>query len=300
MKDLIIIGAGPAGMTAAIYAARKKLDFTIVSINVGGQMAWSGSIENYPAYHFIVGPELAKKFEDHMEEYKIDFKEGLDIKKVEKNGADFKVITSTGEEMQARTIIVASGKKPRLLGVPGEGKFNRKGIAYCATCDGPLFTGKEVAVVGGGNSGLDAVLQMIRLCPKVYLIEAGPELKGDKILQEKVKASDKVEILINTKVKEAFGDKFLDGIKVDTAGKERALAVKGVFVEIGLLPNSDIIDFVKKNEHNEIIINCACETSVPGLFAAGDVSSVPDKQIVIASGEGAKAALSAFSYVLRH
>ena len=300
MKDLIIIGAGPAGITAAVYAARKKLDFSVVTMDVGGQAALSGDIENYTGYQFVTGPELAMKFREHLEKFDFDLKEGMGVVKVEKDGSSFIVKISGGKSLSARTVIIASGKRPRMLNIPGETEFKNKGVTYCATCDGPLFVGKDVAVIGGGNSALDAVLQMKKISPKVYLINISDELSGDPVMREKVQAAENVEILNKTKTFEILGDKFVKAIKVETEGKVRELPVKGIFVEIGLIPNSDVIDFVKKNKYGEVLINCATETSIPGVFAAGDVTNVPEKQIIIAAGEGSKAALAAFKYLSMH
>lgn len=300
MKDLIIIGGGPAGITAAVYAARKQLDFSVVTKDIGGQAAWSGDIENYTGYQFISGPELAQKFKEHLQKYPFDLQEGVEVSKVEKEGANFRVLAKDGKSLSAKTIIIASGKRPRMMNVPGETEFKNRGVTYCATCDGPLFAGKDVAVVGGGNSGLDASLQMMKIANKVYLINITEKLTGDPVMQRKIKASAKVEILLRTKIKKIQGDKFVKGLVIETQEKERKIPVQGIFVEIGLIPNSDIIDFVEKNEKKEIMINCAAETSVPGIFAAGDVSSVPAKQIITAAGDGAKALLSAFRYLSTH
>ena len=300
MKELIIIGGGPAGITAAIYAARKGLDFSLVTMDIGGQAAWSGDIENFTGYQFIPGPELAMKFREHLEKYKFDLREGVEVTKAEQISSEFKVTLANGESLESKTLIIASGKKSRLLNVPGEAKFKGKGLAYCATCDAPLFAGKNTAVIGSGNSGLDAVLSLMKICPQVYLVSQTKDLAGDAIMQEKVKAAKNVDILYNTKVTEVFGQQFVQGIKVEQDGEVRDLAVSGVFVEIGLVPNSNFIDFVKKNEKNEIEIDCAAKTSVEGVFAAGDVTRVPAKQIVVAAGDGAKATLSAFDYLSRH
>jgi thioredoxin-disulfide reductase len=300
LKDLIIIGAGPGGITAAVYAARKKLDFAVITKDIGGQTARSGDIENYTGYQFITGPDLAQKFREHLQNFKFDLLEGVEVIRVEKGDNFFSVETSDGKKLTARTLIIASGKRPRYLQVPGEDKYKNRGVSYCATCDGPLFADKVVAVIGGRNSALDAVLQMIRIASKVYMINITEKLEGDPVMREKVMSSSKVEIFNKSKVLEIRGEKFVSGIKIEIDGKVRELEVEGVFVEIGLVPNSDFIDFVDKNQKGEIIINCAAETSVPGLFAAGDVSSVPEKQIVIAAGEGAKTALAAFSYLSKH
>ncbi len=300
MKDLIIVGAGPAGITAAVYAARKMLDFSVITKDIGGQTVWSGEIENYTGYQFISGPDLAQKFRQHLERHKFDLREGVEVAKVEQETSNFKIQTSKGDALTARTVIVASGKRPRMLNVPGEVEFKNRGVTYCATCDGPLFAGKDVAVIGGGNSALDAALQMMKIAARVYLVNIGDELTGDPVMQKKVKGSSKVEILNRTRTLEFKGGKFVKGMRIEVAGKEHELKVEGVFVEVGLIPNSEFIDFVKKNQLGEIMVNCAAETSVPGVFAAGDVTDVPEKQIIIAAGDGAKTSLSAFRYLSTH
>lgn len=300
IKDLIIIGAGPAGITAAVYAARKKLNFSVLTKDIGGQAAWSGDIENYTGYQFITGPDLALKFKEHLEKFEFDLQEGIGVNKIERNNQLFDVITSRSERFSTKTVVVASGKSPRFLNVPGEIEYKNRGITYCATCDGPIFSNKVVAVIGGGNSALDAALQMIRIASRVYLINITDKLTGDPAMQEKIIAAKNVEILNNTKVLEIYGGKFVRGMKVETMGKVREIQLEGVFVEIGSVPNSDIIDFVDKNQFQEIVVNCTNETSVPGVFAAGDVTNVPEKQIIVAAGEGAKATLAAFRYLSTH
>jgi len=299
-KDLIIIGGGPAGITAAVYAARKKLNFSVLTKDIGGQAAWSGDIENYTGYQFITGPDLALKFKEHLEKFQFDLKEGVEVSKVERNNQFFDVITSGSERFSARTLILASGKRPRFLNVPGESEYKNRGVTYCATCDGPIFSNKIVAVIGGGNSALDAALQMIRIASRVYLINITDKLTGDPVMQEKLAAAKNIEILNNTRISEIYGSKFVEGIKIDTLGKSRDIKLQGIFVEIGLIPNSDLIDFVAKNQLGEIIVSCANETNIPGVFAAGDVTNVPEKQIIVAAGEGAKATLTAFRYLSTH
>lgn len=296
MYDLIIIGAGPAGITAGVYAARKGISFLLISKDVGGQAAWSGDIENYTGYQFITGPELAAKFEDHMRKYNINLREGEEVLDINKVNSIIQVNTSEGV-YEAKTVIIASGKFSKELGVPGEKKFKNKGLTYCATCDGPLFAGKDVAVIGGGNSALDAVLQLVRMCRRVYVVNITPTLGGDEIMRKKVEDDPKVTIFNNSKVLAVAGDNMVTGIRIATDGNEESIAVQGIFVEIGLTPNSSFAKDIKKNQNGEIIINCYNETNIPGIFAAGDVTNVPEKQIIIAAGEGSKAALAAFKYL---
>ncbi len=296
--DLIIIGGGPAGITASVYAARKKINFIMLTNNVGGQAAWSSDVENYPGYQFITGPDLVAKFQEHMQKYGIQLKENEEVIELEKRDKIIHVKT-TKETYEAKTVIIAAGKRVKELGVPGEKEYKNKGVAYCVTCDGPLFAEKDVAVVGGGNSALDAAIQMMNIANKVYLINITDVFMGDSIMQEKVRNNPKVTILHNTRVESITGDKFVKGINIDTQGRKETLDVKGIFIEIGLMPNSWFAKGLDKNEKNEIKVNCANETNVPGIFAAGDVTSVPEKQIVIAAGDGAKAALGAFRYLAR-
>jgi alkyl hydroperoxide reductase subunit F len=296
MYDLIIIGAGPAGITAAVYAARKKMSVIVITGDIGGQAAWSGDIENYTGYQFITGPDLVGKFEEHMRKYGIETKEGEEVVEIKKEDETVAVRTTKGA-YAAKTAIIASGKKSRQLGVPGEKEFKNRGLTYCATCDGPLFAGKDVAVIGGGNSALDATLQLVKIARRVYLITNAPGFTGDPIMLEKVRASAAVTAMVNTQIKEVIGDKMVTGIRIKKDGTEPALSVQGVFVEIGLIPNAAFAQGIDRNKGGEIKINCRNETSVPGIFAAGDVTDVPEKQIIIAAGEGAKAALMAFRYL---
>lgn len=297
--DLLILGAGPAGITAGIYAARKKMDFKIITLDIGGQASLSSDIENYTGYQFISGPELATKFQEHIQAFNIEISMPEKVIKVDRQDQFVKTTTDKGEYL-SRSVIIATGKRPRPLNVPGEEEFKGRGVTYCATCDGPLFQDKKVAVIGGGNSALDAVLQLMKICPKVYVINITENLTADPVMVEKVLSADNVEILNSTRVKKIYGDTFVKGIEVERDGKVLNLEVEGVFVEIGLIPNSEIIDIVNKNEIGEIIVDCENKTSQEGIFAAGDVTNVPEKQIIIACGEGAKACLSAFKYLSTH
>ena len=297
--DLIIIGAGPAGITASVYAARKLLDFLVISLDVGGQAAWSGDIENYTGYQFISGPELTLKFEEHMRKYGPTLKENEEVLELEKFGQIIQLKTNKGD-YQAKSVIIASGKKSKELAVIGEKEFKNRGLTYCATCDGPLFGGKDVAVIGGGNSALDATLQLIKIAKHIYVINCAQSLSGDLIMRRKVQEAGNVTILNNSSVIAVFGDKFVQGIKIKSLNQEKELAVQGVFVEIGLIPNSEFVQDVEKNSKNEIIIDARNQTNIAGIFAAGDVTDVPEKQIIIAAGEGSKAVLSVFHYLSKN
>ena len=295
--DLIIVGAGPAGITAAIYAARKKLKTLVVSKDIGGQTALSGAVENYTGYQYITGFELARKFEEHVKEFDLDFHEREEVTRIQKVDDTFRVSTDQGA-YEGKTVIIASGAKPKELRIPGEKEFKNRGVTYCATCDAPLFAGRDVAVIGGGNSAMDATLQLLSIARKIYLITVNPELEGDEIMKQKISQAKNVEVWMNTKTVEILGDSMVTAIRVVKRDEGR-LNVQGVFIEIGYTPNSEFINIVEKNELNEIKVDARCETNVPGIFAAGDVTDVPEKQIIIAAGEGSKAALAAFSYLSR-
>lgn len=294
--DLIIIGAGPAGITASVYAARKQLDILVLTGDIGGQAAWSGDIENYTGYQFITGVDLANKFEEHMKKYGITVKEKEEVVSIRKK-KDIVFVSSSRETYKAKSAIVASGKKSKELGVPGEKEFKNKGLTYCATCDGPLFGGKDVAIIGGGNSALDAALQLIKIAKKVFIINNTPQLGGDPVMRDKVIKSGNVTVINSAEVISISGSSFVENVRIKDKEGEKDLPVQGIFVEIGLLPNSIFAESLEKNESGEIKVNCHNETNAPGIFAAGDVTNVPEKQIIIAAGEGAKATLSAFKYL---
>lgn len=294
--DLIIIGGGPSGITAAVYAARKKLQFMVITKDIGGQTALSSDIENYTGYQFISGPELTQKFAEHMKQFGVEVKEGEVVKEIKKEGEIIKITTDT-DTYEAKTAIIASGKTPRLLNVPGEAEFKNRGVTYCATCDGPLFAGRDVAVIGGGNAGLDAVLQLLKIADKIYLIENQPALKADAIMVEKAHASGKVTFFTSAKVLKIEGDSQVRSITIEQNKQSKKLNVGGIFIEIGSIPSVDFAKDLKKNEWNEIVVDSRNRTNIDGIFAAGDVTDVPEKQIIIAAGEGSKALLSVFEYL---
>lgn len=299
MYDIIIIGAGPAGLTAAVYAARKQLKVLLVSRDIGGQMNWTLGIENYMGYQFVEGPELMLKFEQQVKQFPIDTLIGEDARSVKKIDNGFEVHTEEGTVKQGLSIIISTGKRPRPLNVPGEKELMGRGVSHCATCDGPFFRNLKVAVIGGGNSALEAADDLIKISEHIYLISLTP-LTADPVLIDRVKTSPKVTILTEHEILEIKGNDSTKGIIVrDINSKEiKNFDVVGVFIEIGLIPNSHIVkDIVTLNESGEIMINSANETGVAGLYAAGDVTNVPEKQIVVAAGEGAKAALQAHKYL---
>jgi alkyl hydroperoxide reductase subunit F len=296
--ELIIVGAGPAGITAGVYAARKRMYVLIITGDIGGQTSLSWDIENYLGYQFITGPELVEKFKEHLDQFEVKVKEDEKVTTIEKAGDIINIKTDKGD-YTAKTAIIASGRRPRKLGVQGEDDFKNKGITYCATCDAPLFAGMDVAVIGGGNAGLDATLQLIKIAKRIYLIEAESQLSADRIMIQKAQESGKVSVYTDTKVKRIYGEQLVQGMEIVGGEKEEDIPVGGIFVEIGSVPASEFIMGVEKNERGEIIVNCSCETNVPGIFAAGDVTDVFAKQIIVACGEGAKAAIAAFDYLNR-
>lgn len=302
MFDLLILGGSAAGITAAIYAARRKLNFKLITPDLGGEIATTQEIENYPGFAKITGVELVQKFREQLMANQAPLAEGLAAQKVEKNGEFFKVITKdfSGQTqiLEVKTVLIATGVKPRHLGAPGEEEFFHRGVTYCAVCDAPLFKNKIVAVIGGGNSALGSALMLAEIAAKIYLLNVDPGLKGETVLIEKVEKNPKIEIFSSAVVEEILGDKIVTGLKFkDKNGESKTLEVKGVFIHIGWTPNADFIDFVKKNEKGEIIADRAGITSAPGIFAAGDVTDTPYKQIVIAAGMGAAAALSVVEYL---
>lgn len=299
MFDLIIIGGSAAATSAGIYAARRGLNFKIITKDFGGEVATSGEIGNWPGINQTDGITLAGQFKDHLKFYKVEPEEGVEVEKVEKKeDGTFLIKTKTGQDYSAKTVIVATGVHPKELNVPGEREFRNKGVSYCTVCDGPLFAGKAVAVIGGGNSALESGLMMVDISTKVYMINKNPEFKGDKILLDNLKSKPNVEFVYNAQTSEITGERFVTGLKHKTAGVEKDLSVEGIFVHVGMVPNSKIVsDEVQKNNFGEIIVNKNCQTNVPGLYAAGDVTDVPFKQIVIAAAQGTCALLSAVQYL---
>ena len=296
LYDTVVIGGGPAGITAAIYTARKGLKIAVLTKDIGGQVAKSSVIENYTGYSEITGVDLSKRFKEHLDEFKFEFKE-TEVTTIKKSEKMFTVESQAGS-FEAKTVIVATGAHPRLLKVPGEEEFTGRGVTYCATCDAPLFNGKEVAVVGGGNSGLEAAIQLFNFSPKIYLMHRHEKLKGDQVLVDQVEKSEKVTVMSETEITEIRGGQFVELVKVRQAGAEKELKVGGVFVNIGLTPETGLVKgLVEMNEAGEIKVDFCNNTDVVGLFAAGDCTCVPHKQIIVAGGEGCKAALSAAKYL---
>ncbi len=301
MYDLMIIGGGPAGLAAGVYAARKQLKTLLLSGDTGGQINTTLGIENYLGYQFIEGPELINKFLTQVEQFPIDQKIGDKIRQLKKIKNGFEAITEDGDKYQSKAVVFATGKKPRKLNVPGETELTGRGVSYCAICDGPVFAGQKVAVVGGGNSAVEAVLDLVKIAEHVSLVSLAP-LTSDPVLSNQLKDAKNLTIFLEHEPIEIKGQGLVESIRIKNikSEEEKELAVGGVFIEIGLVPNSDAVqELVNLNKWGEVTVTPRNETSLPGLFAAGDVTDVPEKQIIIAAGEGAKAALQAHRYLQR-
>jgi len=303
MHDLIIIGAGPAGVTAGIYASRQKLNILIISKDVGGQVSKKAvDIENYPGFSKISGPALSDIFNEQLKENKIEIIID-EVLKIGKDGNGLALSTAQGQVYESLAVIIATGADPRPLEVPGEKEFIGGGVSYCALCDGPIFRDKTVAVVGGGNSGFESALFLSNYVKKIYILESAPEVKADKENQELVVKTGKAEIIKNAKVLKIEGDNFVKSLTYQDAQKneEKKLEVEGIFIEIGHSPATAFVkDLVDFSEKDEIVTERETyQTKTPGLFAAGDCNSGRYKQIVTATGEGAKAALAAYEYLQR-
>ncbi len=301
MYDLMIIGGGPAGLCASVYAARKQLKTLLISGDIGGQINTTLGISNYLGYQFIEGPELIEKFQTQVSQFPIDQKIGDKVSRLEKIEGGFEAVTEVDDRYQAKAVIFAAGKSPRKLNVPGEAVFTGRGVTYCAICDGPVFAGQRVAVVGGGNSALEAALDMVKIAEHVDLVSL-TLLTGDAILIDKLADAKNLSIFTEHQTEKIEGQDFVEGVLVKDlkTGKKKRLEVTGVFIEIGLVPNSESVKgLVELNKWGEVPVTPSSETTVPGLYAAGDVTDVPEKQIIVAAGEGAKAALQAHRYLQR-
>jgi len=302
MYELIIIGGGPGGIAAGVYAARKKIKSLLITKSFGGQSEVSADIQNWIGTKSVPGFEFTKMLEEHLKAQDgIEIVEGELVKEVKKLDNGFAVKTDEGNEFKSKTILVTSGSHRKKLGIPGEAEFDGKGVVYCATCDAPLFGGKTVAVVGGGNAGLEAVIDLFPYAEKIYLLEYTDKLKGDSTTEEKVRSNDKVEVITMAGAKEIIGDKFVTGLKYEdrNTNEIKELNVHGVFVEIGMIPNTDFIKgLVQMNEFGEIVIDHRTQqSSTEGIWAAGDASDVLYKQNNVSAGDAVKAILSVDTYL---
>ncbi len=306
MYELVIIGGGPAAVAAGVYAARKQIKTLLIAESFGGQSLVSNDIQNWIGTKNISGLELAQNLEGHVRAQEgIEIIDGDLVAKVEKVGeppkGHFKITTRSGKTFETKTILAASGSRRRRLGIPGEDKYDGKGVVFCSTCDAPIFKGKTVAIVGGGNAGLEAAVDSIPYAAKIYMIIRGDILKGDAVTQEKVKNHPKITILYNAISKEILGDKVVTGLKYENSLTHQLsqLTLDGVFVEIGSLPNSDFLKgIVELNAIGEVIVDHKTQTSSqPGVWAAGDVSDVLYKQNNISAGDAVKAILNIYEYL---
>lgn len=301
--DVLVVGGGPAGAAAAIYAARKGIRTGVVAERFGGQVLDTLAIENFISVQHTEGPRLAAALEQHVKEYGVDIMNMQRVESLVTGEKLHEVKMAGGGSLKARSIILATGARWREMNVPGENQYRGKGVAYCPHCDGPLFKGKRVAVIGGGNSGVEAAIDLAGIVAHVTLIEFDSKLRADAVLQEKLKTLPNVTIIMSALSTEVTGD----GNKVNgltytnrVSGESHHIELEGIFVQIGLLPNTDFLKgTLNLTKYGEIEIDSKCQTSVPGIFAAGDCTTVPYKQIIIAMGEGAKASLSAFDHMIR-
>lgn len=299
--DLLILGGGPAAMSTAVYAARKMMNVVIITKDLGGQIHETSEVENWLGFQSISARELVGIFEEHVKSFDIAIRIGSTVNNVVTNEAGFMVYTSDDKMYSGRTVIVATGKHHRPIGVPGEKELVGRGVAYCATCDAPFFKGKKVVVAGGGNSAFTTAIDLLKAEAEVTVINFTKGRQADEVLRERVGRSDKATLLDYHQIVGIEGTDKVTGVIIKNRDddKEESLNTSGVFIEIGLLPNNEAVkDLLRLNDQGEIIIDCSCRTSVPGIFGAGDVTTVPHKQIVIAAGEGAKAALSAYDYLI--
>jgi thioredoxin-disulfide reductase len=300
--DLVIIGGGPAGITAGIYAARQKLRTLLVTKNFGGQiMRKAVGIENYPGFEQISSLELIERLEKHFNSYElpVEFEEVAELAKLD---GFFLITGKDGGSFSAKAVIIASGAVPRSLGIPGEKEFIGRGVSYCTACDGPMFGDKTVVVAGGGNAGFETAIFMANYAKKIYIMESGETVRADAANQEKAKSLGKIEVMVGAVLKEISGQKLVEKIiYIDSAsGQEKTITAEGIFIEIGYQPASTFVknDLVDLNDGREIKVDFeTLKTKTPGLFAAGDVNAGKSKQIVIACGQGAKAALEAYKYL---
>jgi alkyl hydroperoxide reductase subunit F len=304
--DVLIVGGGPAGAAAAIYAARKGIRTGVAAERFGGQVLDTMAIENFISVQHTEGPKLAAQLEQHVRDYDVDIMNLQQAEKLipaEREGGLHEVKLANGASLKARTVILSTGARWRQLGVPGEDDYRNKGVAYCPHCDGPLYKGKRVAVIGGGNSGVEAAIDLAGIVAHVTLIEFDSELRADAVLQRKLASLPNVKIITSALTTEVLGDgEKVTGLSYKDRNKdsEHQVELEGIFVQIGLVPNTEWLkDSIRLSRHGEIEVDHRGETSQPGIFAAGDCTTVPYKQIVIAMGEGSKAALSAFDYMIR-
>jgi alkyl hydroperoxide reductase subunit F len=300
--DVLIVGGGPAGAAAAVYAARKGIRTGIASERFGGQVLDTLGIENFISVKETEGPKFALALEEHVRNYDVDIMNLQRAKALKADAGLIEVELESGASLKAKSVVISTGARWRNINVPGEKEFKNKGVAYCPHCDGPLFKGKRVAVIGGGNSGVEAAIDLAGIVAHVTLIEFDTKLRADEVLQRKLHSLPNVKVIMNAQTTEITGDQKVNGLsyKDRASGAQEHIELEGVFVQIGLVPNTEWLKgAVELSRHGEIVVNERGQTSVPGVFAAGDATTVPFKQIIIAAGDGAKAALGAFDHLIR-
>lgn len=301
LYDVLVVGGGPAGLNAALYSKRKGGEVGILAKGLGGQIIDTSYVENYLGFEHLTGVELVDKFKEHVSKLNIPVSEFATVESIDlsQDNSIKEIKLSDGSSYRAKSIIIATGSKPRKLNIPGEVEFAGKGVAYCAICDGPFFTDEDIIVAGGGNSAVEATLDLAKIANKVTFVHRS-EFRADKILIDQMMKLKNVDIKLNTQIQEIVGDNTMNGIKVldKSTNQEHSISASGIFVEIGYLPNSEVFkDILDLNERGEIIVDKYGKTSINGIFAAGDVTDVPYKQIIISAAEGAKSALSANEYL---
>ena len=303
MEDVLIIGGGPAALAASVYLARQKMKFALITKDIGGQTLLSSDVENYLGFHLLDGVELVKKFREHLADYRDQFTmaEGEEVAKLERLDSGGFRATTASKTYDGKTVLIATGTIHRQLGVPGEKELYGRGVTYCATCDAPLFRDKTVCIVGGGNSAMDAALFTAKYATKVVIVTVNPELRGDDVMQAKIASDPKISVVVSAKSVGIEGKEKVTGLRyAGSDGKEQVAPCDGVFIEIGLMPVSGFVDFVAKDKWSQIVVDKANATNVEGVWAAGDVTDVTEKQVAVAVGEGSKASLSIIKYFQTH
>lgn len=301
LYDVLIIGGGPAGLNAALYSKRKGANVGIIAKDIGGQVIDTSSVENYLGYSSLSGVDLMKKFEEHVNGLNVPIAEYETVEslKVSEDSPVKEIILSDGTSYKSKSIIIATGSKPRRLNVTGEIEYSGKGVAYCAICDGPFFTDEEIIVAGGGNSAVEAAIDLSKIANKVTIVHRS-QLRADQILIDQIEKIENIEIKLNTQIQEIVGEKLMTGIKVQDKSNDNVYIIpaSGVFIEVGYLPNSNPFkDILDLNNRGEITVDKYGQTSIKGIYAAGDVTDTPYKQIIMSAADGAKCALAANDYL---
>ena len=302
LYDILIVGGGPSGLNAALYGARKGRKVALIAKKAGGQLLNTNSVENYLGFESLSGEDMADQFRSHLDQYQVPILEDAEVSAIEKTDAGFKVGLRNGSTYRGKTLIASLGSSPRKLGIPGEAEYANRGVAYCAICDAPLYKGKKVLLAGGGNSAVEAAIDVAMVAESVTLIHRS-QLRADQVLIDRMRSNPKIKVFLETQILEVIGDDALRGVKVlDKATQtQRIIEGDGLFIEIGNIPNTDLIKhLVSLNDKQEVLIDEKGQTSCLGLYASGDMTVIPYKQIIIAAAEGAKAALAANEYLNTH